>query len=53
MALRDQLYDQHRLELPFFAFEGRMWLRISAQIYNELDEYDFLAKVLPEIWQRV
>ena len=53
VALRDQLYDQHRLELPFFAFEGRMWLRISAQIYNELDEYEFLAKVLPEIWQRV
>ena len=34
------------IELPIFAFAGKLWVRISAQVYNELSEYDQLAEAL-------
>lgn len=30
-------------EVPCFAFDGRVWLRISAQAYNTLEEYERLG----------
>ena len=43
-----QLYDEFGVEVPFVRFgkpEGR-WFRISAQIYNSLAEYEYLAEAL-------
>ena len=42
------LYDEHGIEVPFIRLgqpETR-WFRVSAQIYNRLEEYEFLADCL-------
>ena len=41
---RLQLLDEHRVEVPVIAIDGRHWVRISAQVYNELDDYAALAR---------
>ena len=32
-------------EVPVFAIAGRLWVRLSAQVYNELSNYEALARV--------
>jgi len=46
-ALRKTIWDRHRIEVPFVAFDGQTWLRISAQIYNDLDDYKALEGIFP------
>jgi len=41
--LHERLYRRHRVQVPVFPFKGALWLRISAQAYNELEEYRHLA----------
>jgi isopenicillin-N epimerase len=41
--LRDALLFQHSIEVPVHARHGRLWLRLSAQVYNEMDEFERLA----------
>jgi isopenicillin-N epimerase len=41
--LHDALLKRHRTQVPVFPFKGALWLRISAQAYNELGEYSRLA----------
>src|SRR4029450_6616342 len=36
--LRDTLLFDHRIEVQLHAFRGRLYVRISAQIYNDLDD---------------
>jgi isopenicillin-N epimerase len=43
-SLHDRLLDRHRIEVPVFAHAGRLWLRVSAQIYNERADYERLAE---------
>ncbi len=45
-ALQDRIWDAHRVMVPGFPIHGRVWVRISAQIYNTLDDYARLAEVL-------
>ena len=45
-ALNVRLWERHRIEAPIFAFAGRLWVRISAQVYNEMSEYEQLAGAL-------
>lgn len=40
-----RLYDVHRIQIPVIGFAGSLWARPSAQIYNELPDYEALAKV--------
>ena len=44
--LHDRLVDGHAIELPTYATDGHYWLRISAQVYNEAEEYDRLAEAV-------
>ncbi len=46
--LHDYLWEFHRIEVPIIPFADRLWVRISAQIYNEPSEYRLLAEAL---WQ--
>jgi len=46
MALRARLWREHRIEVMPVAVHGRTWIRISAQVYNELDDYRRLAEAL-------
>lgn len=41
--LRAALLEEHRIEVPVFAWRGRLWLRLSAQVYNEFEEFERLA----------
>jgi isopenicillin-N epimerase len=45
-ALNARIWEKHRIEVPIFAFAGKLWVRISAQVYNELSEYEQLAEAL-------
>lgn len=40
------LFDAHRIEVPFTAYDERVWVRISGQLYNTPDQYARLAEVL-------
>jgi isopenicillin-N epimerase len=46
MGLRARLWQEHRVEVMPVTIEGRTWIRISAQVYNELDDYRRLAEAL-------
>jgi isopenicillin-N epimerase len=48
-ALHDRLIDQFGVEVPVWALGGVMWLRISAQIYNEPDDYGRLEDAIAKI----
>jgi len=44
------LQDKHNIQVPVWSWpspEGR-YIRISAQIYNHVDEYHYLAEALAE-----
>ena len=45
-ALRDLLLFEHHIEVPVVAFGERLWLRLSAQVYNEIEDFEHLAAVL-------
>lgn len=42
------LYDRYAIEVPFSRFGNpvRRWFRISAQIYNSMAEYEYLAEAM-------
>ena len=42
MRFRHALAHKHRIMAPTYAFADRLWLRISAQIYNEPTDYEQL-----------
>ncbi|MFZ9398496.1 MAG: aminotransferase class V-fold PLP-dependent enzyme [Ilumatobacteraceae bacterium] len=43
VALQESLLADDRIEVPVFADEGRLTCRISAQIYNDDNDFVFLA----------
>lgn len=45
-ALHDLLFQRYRIQVPIFAFANRLWVRISAQIFNEMADYERLAEAL-------
>ena len=44
--LNAELYETHKIEVPFTGYDGRCFVRISGQAYNAPEEYERLAKVL-------
>ena len=45
-ALHDRLWQRHRVEVPVIPWTGTLWVRVSAQIYNEMDDYGRLAEAI-------
>ena len=43
LAIRGTLRRDHRVDAAVTAFKGSLWVRLSAQAYNEIDEYERLA----------
>jgi selenocysteine lyase/cysteine desulfurase len=43
VALQESLLADDRIEVPVFADEDRLTCRISAQIYNDDNDFVFLA----------
>lgn len=48
--IQDRLVHDHRIQVPIWTnpLTGRRFCRISAQVYNRLDEYERLAEALRE-----
>jgi isopenicillin-N epimerase len=44
--LRDALLYEDRIEVQLHAFHGRLWVRISAQIYNDLADVERLGEAV-------
>lgn len=44
-ALMRELSETHRIAAPVLSLENAAWVRISAQAYNEIGEYERLAAV--------
>jgi isopenicillin-N epimerase len=45
VALRGRLLDAGT-DVPLHAHSGAIWLRLSAQAYNELSDYERLADIV-------
>lgn len=45
-GLTARLYDEKRIEVPFTGYDGRAFVRISAQVYNAPEDYARLADAL-------
>jgi isopenicillin-N epimerase len=48
-ALCARLFEEHGIEVPVHAWNGRGYLRLSAQVYNAPEDYRRLATVLPDL----
>jgi isopenicillin-N epimerase len=47
LSFEIDLKDKHNIVVnPAFAHEGRIWLRITAQIYNGIEDYEKLGKAV-------
>lgn len=44
--LQLRLADAHSVTVPIIPFAGRLWVRISSQIFNEMADYERLATAL-------
>jgi isopenicillin-N epimerase len=47
--LRQTLWDADHIEVPVFAHEGQLTLRLSAQVYNDIDDIERLAGALQRL----
>lgn len=46
LEVNRELWQRHRIEVPVHPVGDGLWVRISAQVYNEPDEYDALAEAV-------
>lgn len=46
MRLRAALYYDDKIEIQMHAWRGQLWVRLSAQIYNDLDDVERLASAV-------
>ena len=46
LRLRRALFQEDRIEVQLHAWRGRLWTRISAQIYNEMADVERLAEAV-------
>lgn len=47
-AIHDELWQKYHIEVPVMSIGPNLWVRISAQIYNDLDDYEKLAAALAD-----
>ncbi|MBI2395887.1 MAG: aminotransferase class V-fold PLP-dependent enzyme [Deltaproteobacteria bacterium] len=48
-ALKDRLWERHRIEVPITTHGGRVFVRVSVQAYNEPRDLDALYAALDEV----
>jgi isopenicillin-N epimerase len=46
LRLRRALADEEQIEVQMHAWRGRLWARVSAQIYNERADMERLAEAV-------
>lgn len=47
--IRLKLWQDHRIDVPVNNLAGELWVRISAQLYNDMDDYRRLAAAIPRL----
>jgi isopenicillin-N epimerase len=47
--VHDRLLEQYRIEVPIIPMPNALWVRISAQIYNTMEDYARLARAVPAL----
>lgn len=47
--VRLKLWQDHRIDVPVNALDGGLWVRVSAQLYNEMDDYRRLAEAVKRL----
>ncbi len=48
-TLQETLFQKYKIEVPIFVFDRqnpRLWVRVSAQLYNSFEQYEYLAAAL-------
>lgn len=50
--IHDLLWEQYRIEIPIIPFAGKLWWRISAQIFNSPDDYERLCLIGKELFDK-
>ncbi len=45
---RRSLRNEHNIEVLVFPFNGRLWVRLSAYLYNEISDYERLADAVAQ-----
>lgn len=50
-ALNHRLWYTHKIEVPIFPVQDALWLRVSAQVFNEPSDIERLASALSHIPQ--
>jgi isopenicillin-N epimerase len=48
-AVRDKLLFEKKIEVQVHPWHGQLWVRLSAQIYNELSDFEKLARAVLSI----
>jgi isopenicillin-N epimerase len=53
-ALQDELLARYRIQVPVWGLAGKpeRFIRISAQLYNTVEQYDYLARALRDALER-
>ena len=45
LRVAEQLRQKHGIVTAVMSLEGGLWIRVSAQIYNEIGDYQRLADI--------
>lgn len=51
--LRQQFFNNYKIEVPFTEFDNRVFIRFSAQIYNELEDYKKLVYAMKKFFPQI
>ncbi|KAF4966256.1 hypothetical protein FSARC_6055 [Fusarium sarcochroum] len=47
------MIDDYKTFMPLFVHDGRFWIRISAQVYLGIEDYEWAGGILKELCERV
>lgn len=53
--LQEKLFSRYNIQVPVIVFPAenpQLWVRISAQAYNHISQYEYLAEALEKEWKR-
>ncbi|KAJ3820741.1 pyridoxal phosphate-dependent transferase [Lentinula raphanica] len=48
-----ELFETHKVFATCFVWQDKWWTRVSAQIYNQMDDFERLARALLEICRKI